>query len=268
MKSGTPPPSLSMTVAAPNGLGRACRLWSVCVCRRPGDFFDSHDATAATVDAPHSVQKEDEKPPQRNELKASFGELVVTGRWQMATRADCGRTLARSYGHFDALLVGTEMGLLVDKTSETMAAVRIVISSMVRKRVVAKPLPQTGSRRITSEWGRRSLLVWEGERYGVIQDRPLGISRRTLPNPDHGRLVKETTAAADDQGVHSAIRSAVPGYQTQMRYPGRYTKRSRSRDRFSRPEAQIQRNGGRIGIRSVAMTCVVDEIDPGAERTL
>jgi len=29
------PPSLAMTVAAPNGLGRACRLWSVCVCRRP-----------------------------------------------------------------------------------------------------------------------------------------------------------------------------------------------------------------------------------------
>jgi hypothetical protein len=27
--------SLSMTVAAPNGLGRAYKLWSVCVCRRP-----------------------------------------------------------------------------------------------------------------------------------------------------------------------------------------------------------------------------------------
>jgi hypothetical protein len=89
----------------------------------PGNFFDSHNATAATVDAPHGVQKEDEKPPQGNELKAPFRELVVTGRWQMATRAHCGRTLARSYGHFDAILVGTEMGLLVDKTSETMAAV-------------------------------------------------------------------------------------------------------------------------------------------------
>jgi hypothetical protein len=28
----------------------------------------------------------------------------------------------RSPGHFDALLVGTEVGVLVDKTSETMAA--------------------------------------------------------------------------------------------------------------------------------------------------
>ena len=42
----------------------------------------------------------------------------------MAARADGGRTLARSYGHFDALLVGTEVGLLVDKASETMAAVQ------------------------------------------------------------------------------------------------------------------------------------------------
>jgi hypothetical protein len=89
----------------------------------PGNFFDSHNATAATVDAPHGVQKEDEKTPQGNELKAPFRELVVTGRRQMAPRADCGRTLARSYGHFDALLVGTEVGLLVDKTPETMAAV-------------------------------------------------------------------------------------------------------------------------------------------------
>jgi len=54
---------------------------------------------------------------------APFAELIVTGRRQMAARADCDRTLARSYGHFDALLVGTEVGLLVDKTPEAMAAV-------------------------------------------------------------------------------------------------------------------------------------------------
>ena len=39
-----------------------------------------------------------------NELEAAFGELVVCGRRQMAARADCGRMLAGSYGHFDALL--------------------------------------------------------------------------------------------------------------------------------------------------------------------
>jgi hypothetical protein len=27
-----------------------------------GNFFDSHNAATATVDAPHGVQKEDEKP--------------------------------------------------------------------------------------------------------------------------------------------------------------------------------------------------------------
>ena len=85
----------------------------------PGNFFDSHNAAAATVDAPHGVQKEDEKTPQGNELKAPFRELIVTGRRQMAARADCGRTLARSHHHFDTFLVGTEVGVLVDKTSET-----------------------------------------------------------------------------------------------------------------------------------------------------
>src|SRR4051812_4829255 len=112
-----------MTVAAPNGPRRAYRLWSVCVCRRPRELLRQPQCPAATVDAPHGVQKEDEKPPQGNELKAPFGELVVTGRRQMAAQADRGRTLTRSHGHFDALLVGTEVGVLVDKTSETMAAV-------------------------------------------------------------------------------------------------------------------------------------------------
>jgi hypothetical protein len=50
----------------------------------PGNFFDGYNTTAATVNAPHGVQKEDEKTPEGNELKAPFGELVVTGRrkWQ------------------------------------------------------------------------------------------------------------------------------------------------------------------------------------------
>jgi hypothetical protein len=38
----------------------------------------------SSVDAPHGVEKEDEKPPQGNELKAPFGELVVTRCRQMA----------------------------------------------------------------------------------------------------------------------------------------------------------------------------------------
>jgi len=76
-----------------------------------------------TVAAPRGVPKEDEKPSRGNELKAPSGELVVTGCRQMAARADCGRTLAGLHGRFDTLLVGAEVGALIDKTSETMAAV-------------------------------------------------------------------------------------------------------------------------------------------------
>jgi hypothetical protein len=39
----------------------------------PRDFFDGNNATAATVDATHGVQKEDEKSPQGYVLKAPFG---------------------------------------------------------------------------------------------------------------------------------------------------------------------------------------------------
>ena len=70
------------------------------------------------------VYRRKTRNPQGDELKAAFGELVVPGRRQMAARADCGRTLARSQDHFDALLVGTETGVLIDKTSKTMAAVQ------------------------------------------------------------------------------------------------------------------------------------------------
>ena len=45
-------------------------------------------------------------------------------RRQMAPRADCGRTFTRSQDHFDVLLVGTQTGVLIDRTSETMAAVQ------------------------------------------------------------------------------------------------------------------------------------------------
>ena len=71
------------------------------------------EAVAAVRELASNLEeaKAEEFPAQTNwpELKAPFGELVVTGRRQMAARADCGRTVARSHGHFDALLVGTEV---------------------------------------------------------------------------------------------------------------------------------------------------------------
>ena len=85
----------------------------------PGNFFNNDGTAATAIDTTHGVQQEHEESPERNKLKAPFGELVVTGRRQMASRADCDRALSRSYGYFDALVVGTEVGVLVDKTPET-----------------------------------------------------------------------------------------------------------------------------------------------------
>ena len=65
----------------------------------------------------------------------------------MAARADRGRTLPRSHGHFDTLLVGTEVGVLVDKTSETMAA--------VQNRDRSSPV----SRGIDRRWATRQELI-------------------------------------------------------------------------------------------------------------
>src|SRR5215813_10553294 len=69
----------------------------------PGDFLDGHHAAPAAIDATHGVQQEDEESPERNELKTSFLELVVTVCPHMAARADCGRIFARSHNYFDAL---------------------------------------------------------------------------------------------------------------------------------------------------------------------
>ena len=54
----------------------------------PRNFFDDDGGAAATIDAPHGVQQEDEKSPEGNKLKPPFGELVIAGRRLMAARAD------------------------------------------------------------------------------------------------------------------------------------------------------------------------------------
>ena len=61
---------------APNGLGKAYRLWSA-LAVGPGDLFDHNGAAVAAVDAPHSIQHKDEESPEGNKLKTPFGELVV-----------------------------------------------------------------------------------------------------------------------------------------------------------------------------------------------
>src|SRR5690349_1810743 len=89
----------------------------------PRNFLDHNGVAMPAVDAPHRVQQEHEKPPEGNELKALFPELVVTGRGPMAARTDGGGALAWPHCDLDALAVGTEASPMIDKSPEVMTAV-------------------------------------------------------------------------------------------------------------------------------------------------
>ncbi len=89
----------------------------------PGNLFDDDGAAASAIDATHGIQQEDEKSPQGNELKASFGELIVAASRMMAARTDRGRPLARPHQHLDTLAVRTEAGAMIYKSPEPMTAV-------------------------------------------------------------------------------------------------------------------------------------------------
>jgi hypothetical protein len=88
----------------------------------PGNLLDHH-ATIPAVDASHAVQQKNQKAPKRNELKAPLRKVIVTRCRLMASRADSRRALPRSDVHFDALLVGAEASLPVDKSPMAMAVV-------------------------------------------------------------------------------------------------------------------------------------------------
>jgi hypothetical protein len=88
----------------------------------PGNLLDYH-TTMPTVDASHAVEQENQKAPQRNELEAPLGKMVVTCCRLVAPRADRRRALPRSHVYFDAILAGTKASVLVDKSPMTMAVV-------------------------------------------------------------------------------------------------------------------------------------------------
>ena len=88
----------------------------------PGNLLDHH-ATIPAVDASHAVQQENQKAPQRNELEAPLGEMIVTGRGLVAPRTDRRRALPRPDVHLDACLVGSEAGVLVDEPAMAMAVI-------------------------------------------------------------------------------------------------------------------------------------------------
>ena len=89
----------------------------------PGDFLDDDGLTVAASDAPHGVQEEDQEAPERDEFETPLGELIVTGGRLVATGANRRRTFARANSDFDASVIGTEAGLLINEASEMMAVI-------------------------------------------------------------------------------------------------------------------------------------------------
>src|SRR5207244_10248900 len=73
----------------------------------PGNLLDQH-TTIPAVDAPHAVQQENQKAPQRNELEAALRKMIVTRCGLVRPRADRRRALPRSHVLFDASLVAAD----------------------------------------------------------------------------------------------------------------------------------------------------------------
>src|SRR5471030_1023175 len=79
--------------ARPSGQEQHVSFGQLVFAVAPRNLFD-HDAAAWAVHAPHAIQKEDQNPPERNELKTPLGKVVVTGSRLVAARADGSRAPA------------------------------------------------------------------------------------------------------------------------------------------------------------------------------
>src|ERR1700693_4949329 len=89
----------------------------------PRGLLDDDGLAAAAIDAPHGVKQKNQKSPERNKLETPFGELIVTGGGLMAARTDGLGALARTHGDFDALVIRTETGLLVNESRKAVAPI-------------------------------------------------------------------------------------------------------------------------------------------------
>jgi hypothetical protein len=88
----------------------------------PGNLLDQY-ATIAAVNASHAVQQKHQKAPQRDELEAALGKMIIPRCRLVAPRADCFRALPRSDVHFDAFLIASEAGVVIDESPMVMAVV-------------------------------------------------------------------------------------------------------------------------------------------------
>jgi hypothetical protein len=89
----------------------------------PGDLLDDDRLAAAAIDAPHGVKQKNQKSPEGNKLETPFDELIVSGSGLVAARTNRLGALARTYGDFDALVTGTEAGLLVNESRKAVAPI-------------------------------------------------------------------------------------------------------------------------------------------------
>jgi hypothetical protein len=89
----------------------------------PGDLLDDDRLAAAAIDAPHGVKQKNQKSPERNKLETPFGELIVAGGGLMAARTDGLGALARTHCDFNAFVIRTEAGLLVNESPKAVAPI-------------------------------------------------------------------------------------------------------------------------------------------------
>jgi uncharacterized protein YlxW (UPF0749 family) len=78
---------------------------------------------AAAIDTPHRIEQKNQKSPERDELEAALAELVVTGSGLVATRTHRFCALAGTHGDLDTLVIGAEMGRVINESWKTMATI-------------------------------------------------------------------------------------------------------------------------------------------------
>lgn len=123
MKCEMIPPFPSKTVACPAGQKEHIRPGQRALTVGPRNLLDDDRIAAAAIDTPHGVKQKNQKSPERNEFEPAFGKSIVPGRRLMAAGTNRSRTFAWPHGDLNALVIGTEAGLMINESGKTMTAI-------------------------------------------------------------------------------------------------------------------------------------------------
>jgi hypothetical protein len=88
----------------------------------PGNLLD-HYATIPAVNAPRAVQQKNQKAPQRDELEAALGKMIVTRCRLVAPEQTAFEPLRGRTSTSMLFLIGCKAGMLVDEFPMAMAVV-------------------------------------------------------------------------------------------------------------------------------------------------